>query len=200
MNKPFSQACENNKAPILSILKEVLVHKRHLLEIGSGTGQHASFFAPHLPFIKWQTSDLPINHAGINQWIDTCPANNLLKPLTVDLNLEWPTASIGAIDSIFTANTLHIVSWDLVEKFFEATRLNLAAKGILCIYGPFKYNHQFTSESNARFDLWLKDRDSQSGVRDIEAILALAEAAGLSLRSDVEMPANNRLLVFDKAS
>ena len=198
MNKPFSQACENNKAPILSILKEVLVHNSHLLEIGSGTGQHASYFASHLPFIKWQTSDLLINHAGINQWIDTCPADNLLRPLTVDLNLAWPTASIGTIDSIFTANTLHIVSWALVIKFFEGVALNLAPKGVLCIYGPFNYNNQFTSESNARFDLWLKDRDIESGIRDFEAIQTLAKDAGLSLRSDVEMPANNRLLIFDK--
>jgi hypothetical protein len=199
MNKPFSQACENNKRPILNILSEVFSENEHILEIGSGTGQHAVFFGQHLPHLTWQTSDLPINHQGINLWLDETSLSNVRKPIGIDLNKAWPILKNNPqVDGLYTANTLHIISWPLVVKFFEGIAQNLAAKAVVCIYGPFKYKEKYTSESNANFDLWLKDRDIDSGIRDIEAILSLANSAGLTLIADHVMPANNQLLVFLK--
>jgi len=199
MTKPFSQASENNKQPILNILSKVFSSTKHVLEIGSGTGQHAAFFGQSLPHLTWQTSDLPINHPGINQWLDETNATNVLKPIVIDLNATWPTLVNNIqVDGIYTANTLHIISWPLVVKFFEGIAQNLKAHGNVCIYGPFNYQGNFTSESNANFDLWLKDRDLNSGIRDIEAIMTLANSANLTLIDDHAMPANNRLLVFSK--
>jgi len=201
MNKPFSQACENNKQPILDILSNVFSKSKHVLEIGSGTGQHAVFFGQHLPHLIWQTSDLVNNHQGINAWLAESSLDNVQSPIAIDLNDEWPEfthTSNKPFDALYTANTLHIISWPLVVKFFAAIANNLASQGIVCIYGPFNYQGQFTSESNANFDIWLKDRDEQSGIRDIEKILILAGAAGLTLSDEHVMPANNRLLVFSK--
>lgn len=199
MNKPFSQACENNKRPILEILTKAFSTANQVLEIGSGTGQHAVFFAENLPHLNWQTSDLLFNHEGINAWLNEMALSNVYPPIVVDLNDSLPLQSFKeSVDALFTANTLHIINWQLVVKFFDAIEKNLAANTKVCIYGPFKYQGKFTSESNANFDLWLKDRDSESGIRDIEAILKLANAANLELIDDHSMPANNRLLVFTK--
>lgn len=196
MTRPFSQACENNKQPILEILTHAFAKQKYVLEIGSGTGQHAVHFAKNLPFITWQTSDLSINHAGINQWIDALPSANIRRPLAIDLADVQPI--VENIDAMFSANTLHIISWPLVQKFFDLVKSHLAHNGVLCIYGPFNYQGEYTSESNANFDLWLKARDEQSGIRDFEAVYQLATAAGLSLKEDIAMPANNRMLIFKK--
>jgi len=199
MNKPFSQACENNKRPILNILTKVFSTTKHVLEIGSGTGQHAVFFGQHLPHLSWQTSDLLINHQGINFWLDETTLANVQRPIVIDLDKNWPIAENNLpIDGLYTANTLHIISWPLVIKFFEAIAQNLSSKANVCIYGPFNYQGKFTSESNENFDSWLKGRDINSGIRDIEAVLLLANSAGLTLMDDHLMPANNRLLVFSK--
>jgi len=196
---PFSQACENNKQPILAQLRLAFSQCNQVLEIGSGTGQHAVYFAKNLPQLNWQTSDLLINHQGINQWLEQFPSNNLQPPITIDLNRPWQLSSIASpINGIFTANTLHIISWPLVIEFFNSIATHLVAKGTVCIYGPFNYQGQFSSDSNATFDLWLKDRDINSGIRNLEAIIVLASAAKLQLINDQEMPANNRLLVFVK--
>ncbi|MBU2870082.1 DUF938 domain-containing protein [Colwellia sp. E2M01] len=207
MTKPFSQACENNKKPILTILSEVFANTNHVLEIGSGTGQHAVYFSQHLPNITWQTSDLLINHPGINLWLDEVDNNNVRRPIEIDLanstviSNTWKQLSAKqTIDALYTANTLHIISWSLVVKFFESISQNLSLNSHVCIYGPFNYQGNFTSESNANFDLWLKSRDVNSGIRNIEDILALAESAGLKLIEDHTMPANNRLLTFIKHS
>ena len=197
MTKPFSQACENNKSPILTLLIESFSNSKNVLEIGSGTGQHAVHFAPNMPWLSWQTSDVRDNHHGISQWLNEHPSDNLLHPIELDLNNPWP---IENIDAIYTANTLHIVSWPLVQAFFSGVAQHLAQQGKLCIYGPFNYQGQYTSESNADFDIWLKERDNESAIRDIEAIKVLAENAGLLLVNDYAMPANNRLLIFTKVS
>ena len=199
MNKPFSQACENNKRPILSFLKNIFANKHHVLEIGSGTGQHACFFGQHLPNLIWQTSDLLENHQGINLWLDEANCTNILKPIEIDLNKPWKIPqSNQPIDGLYTANTLHIISWPLVVKFFEGISQNVSVSANVCIYGPFNYKGKFTSESNANFDVWLKERDVNSGIRNIEDIISLGKAAGLNLDDDHAMPANNRLLVFTK--
>lgn len=199
MNKPYSQACENNKKPILEVLTKTFSKSKHVLEIGSGTGQHAFFFSQHLPRLMWQTSDLLINHQGINTWLDEAKWDNVLRPIEIDLNEDWLIPrNDSTIDSLYTANTLHIISWPLVIKFFEGIKNNLPSGASICIYGPFNYKGKFTSKSNESFDLWLKDRDSNSGIRDIEAVLLQAELAGLQLTNDYDMPANNRLLTFSK--
>lgn len=195
MTKPFSQACENNKSPILALLSNIFSQCKTVLEVGSGTGQHAVHFAPNMPWLSWQTSDVVTNHQGISQWLNDYPVGNLLHPIELDLNQQWP---IEKVDAIYTANTLHIVNWALVQAFFNGVSQHLNRQGKLCIYGPFNYQGKYTSESNANFDIWLKERDSQSAIRDIEAIIALAESAGLSLEYDHAMPANNRLLEFSK--
>lgn len=195
MNKPFSQACENNKVAILASLADSFRVSKTVLEVGSGSGQHAVFFAPNMPWLSWQTSDILINHQGISQWLREYPAGNLLHPIELDLNHPWP---VEKIDAIYTANTLHIISWPLVQAFFSGVSQHLNQQGKCCVYGPFNYQGQYTSESNAGFDIWLKERDRQSAIRDIEAIMALAESVGLSLENDHAMPANNRLLVFQK--
>ncbi|SFC90587.1 DUF938 domain-containing protein [Pseudoalteromonas denitrificans] len=195
MQKPFSQACENNKQPIVEILQHTFSGCKTILEVGSGTGQHAVHFAEMLPQLSWQTSDLEENHPGINLWLDESSAKNLLRPLTLDFSKPWP---LTLVDGIFTANTLHIVSFPLVEAFFKGVGRHLNPHGILCLYGPFKYNHQFTSPSNAQFDLWLKNIESSRGIRDIEKVIALANNEGLVLTKDFDMPANNQLLVFKR--
>ena len=195
--KPFSQACENNKAPILEVIREVFNQPVTVWEIGSGTGQHACYFAKELPHLHWQPTDLAENHPGINAWRDEAQLPNLNQPLVLDVtDHNWPCEKI---DALFTANTLHIMSWQNVEILFERFQayLNLSAK--VCIYGPFNYNGNYTSDSNANFDQWLKSRDPLSGIRDFEAVVSLAEKIGLSLKQDNSMPANNRLLVFQKA-
>jgi len=197
MTKPFSQACENNKQPILDILNSAFTNQKHVLEIGSGSGQHAVYLAKNLPTITWQTSDLLINHLGINQWIDDFYIPNIKRPIVVDLAQDHPI--LDKVDTIFTANTLHIISWPLVQNFFKLVEEQLPSEGILCIYGPFNYQGKYTSESNANFDIWLKTRDKDSGIRDIEAVCQLATKSGLSLKEDIAMPANNRILVFNKS-
>ena len=195
MTKPFSQACENNKNLILSIITAYLAQVESVLELGSGTGQHSVHFAANLPHLQWHTSDRLVNHKGIKQWLDEAKLDNLHAPVELDLNRPWP---INTVDAIYTANTLHIVSKPLVEQFFTGVNKHLASKGLVCIYGPFKYNGNFTSESNQRFDEFLNQQDCQSGIRDFEWVQQLAEQAGLMLVDDIAMPANNQLLIFKR--
>ena len=190
MQKPFSQACENNKEPILGVLREEFADCQRILEIGSGTGQHAVYFAEHLPHLFWQTSDLLVNHAGINSWLGSDPAKNLAPPVLLDVSEQsWPVANV---DGIFTANSLHIMAWRAVQDFFRGAGLRLSEGGVLCVYGPFNYGGVPSSQSNARFDAWLRERDSLSGVRDFEALVELAVLAGLKLRAEHPMPASPR--------
>lgn len=198
-NKPFSQACENNKRPILAVLTDAFSETDKVLEIGSGSGQHAVFFAKSLTHLTWQTSDLAENHAGINLWLDEQGRDNIKRPISVDLEQNWAQEDLNLqIDGLYSANTLHIISWPLVVNLFAGIAKNLPSNARVCLYGPFKYQGEFTSDSNADFDKWLKDKDSNSGIRDFEAIVALADSAALSLIKDHPMPANNRLLVFAK--
>ena len=194
--KPFSESCEQNKAPILEVLQDVFADRQNVLEIASGTGQHAVFFGCELPHLVWQTSELTANHAGIRMWLDEARLPNVLPPVEIDVNAAaWP---VGNVDAIFNANTVHIVSWPAVERMFAGIGRVLQAGGMLCLYGPFNYGGNYTSDSNARFDAWLKNRDPESGIRDFEAVNQLAELQGLCLRKDVAMPANNRTLVWQR--
>lgn len=194
--KPYSESCEQNQAPILEVLREEFASSKKVLEIASGTGQHAVFFGRALPHLSWQTSELVHNHAGIQAWLDEANLPNVHAPVAIDVNASaWP---IERVDAVFNANTVHIVSWPGVEQLFAGIGRVLSVGGIVCMYGPFNYGGKFTTESNARFDAWLKSRDPASGVRDFEAISSLAEAQGLHLLKDVSMPGNNRTLVWKR--
>lgn len=196
MNKPFSQACENNKRPILAVLEGAFAQAGSVLEIGSGTGQHAAFFAGALPWLAWQPSDRAENLPGIRSWCDAAGLSNLRSPLELDVEAApWP---VEAADAVFSANTAHIMSWTAVERFFAGVGTLLPPGGVFCLYGPFNYGGRYTSASNAQFDAWLKERDPLSGIRDFEALEALASRAGLVFAADNPMPANNRTLVWRK--
>lgn len=198
---PFSQACENNKRPILAILHQELHDARHVLEVGSGTGQHSVYFAPQLAHLKWQTSDVSANHDIIKAWQDAYPAPNLYPPLVFDLaqNVLPLNPDINEpYDAVFTANTLHIIDWSLVKNLVALTSKALPIHGKLIIYGPFNVQGDYTSAGNRQFDAMLRQRDSGSGIRDLEAITELAKTYQLRLKSNHNMPANNQLLVFEK--
>ena len=194
--KPFVEACERNRAPILEVLRIELAGRSRLLEIGSGTGQHAVYFAPEFPGLVWQTSDVVQNHPDIRAWLDEAGLANVLPPLALDVcEDEWPSDSY---DAVFSSNTAHWMSWPEVECLIAGVGEVLQAGGAFCLYGPFNYRGEYTSESNGRFDRWLKARDPSSGIRDFEAVDELARKAGMTLRQDYEMPANNRVLAWSK--
>jgi cyclopropane fatty-acyl-phospholipid synthase-like methyltransferase len=166
------------------------------LEIGSGTGQHAAWFAPQLPHLTWQTSDLIENHQGILQWIEDCPAANLRGPIALNVGeAQWPDSSV---DAVYTANTAHIMAWHEVQAMFEKVSCNLPANGLFCLYGPMKYSGEHTSESNRFFDLRLREQVAHRGIREFHEINQLALDGGLILLDDHAMPANNRLLIWAK--
>lgn len=194
--KPFSESSAENQEPILAVLRLAFAGVRQVLEIGSGTGQHAVHFARHMPHLTWQSSELAQNLPGIRLWLAEAALPNTPPPLALDINRQpWP---IESVDGIFTANTLHIVSWLEVERLLQGAGQVLRPGGVMCIYGPFNYGGAFTAPSNARFDAWLKARDPASGIRDAEAVCALAEEHGMHLEADHAMPVNNRSLVLRK--
>lgn len=190
-----SQACERNREPILRILRDAFAHVRSVLEIGSGTGQHAVYFAAHLPALIWQPSDTPEYLPLLRERVQAEGGANLRKPIELDVR-AWPR--LEPFDALFSANTLHIMGWGAVQDFFRGVGGTLRAPGVLCVYGPFRYAGRFTTESNAAFDAALRERDPQSGIRDFEAVNALARTAGLALGADHAMPANNQLLIWHR--
>ena len=193
--KPYAESSEKNRAPILSVLKEIFADRKRVLEIASGTGQHAVYFARELPHLTWQPSELPHNLSGIQAWLDDEQPNNVLPPLAIDVNETG--SPVAPVDAIFNANTVHIISWPEVERMFALVARIIEPGGYVCLYGPYNYGGKFTSESNARFDVWLRSRDPNSGVRDFEAVNELAASHGMELLRDFEMPSNNRMLVWE---
>ncbi len=195
-DKPFSPSCERNREPILDVLRIQLADRRHVLELGSGTGQHAVHFAAALPHLRWQSSDRAANLPGIRQWLDEAQLPNTPAPLTLDVSVDaWPQ---DRYDAVFCANTIHIMSWPEVERMFLGLAGVLADDSRLILYGPFKYRGRHTSESNEKFDEWLLSQGPHMAVRDFEAVDALAQAIGLRLIEDDAMPANNRCLVWQR--
>jgi len=194
--KPFAPACERNSDPILEVLREHFADRRNVLEIGSGTGQHAVHFCAALPHLIWQTSDRAENLPGIRAWLDEAGLRNTPPPIELDVaERNWPAARY---DAIFSANTLHIMSWSEVEALFAALPTLSGGDAKLAIYGPFNYGGRYTSASNAAFDESLKARAPHMGIRDMEAVDQLARMAGFALLKDVAMPANNRTLIWQK--
>ncbi len=192
-----AESCERNKEPILQVLQQEFATARSVLEIGSGTGQHAVYFAAHLPHLTWQASEVPAHLAALATRLQLEGAANLPAPVALDVRTaSWPATPV---DAIFSANTLHIMGMDGVRDFFRGAGAALGPHGTLCVYGPFNYGGRFTSASNEKFDAWLKARDARSGIRDFEALDALAGGAGLALTADHAMPANNRTLVWRRA-
>lgn len=193
--KPHSPACERNKVPILEILRNEFARASKVLEVGSGTGQHAAFFATELPHLLWQTSDVRENHPAIRSWIADTSATNLRAPIPLDVARDaWPEA--GSFDAVFSANTAHIMSWNEVLAMLDGVSVVLEAGGTFCLYGPFAYGGEHTSESNRAFDAMLRERDGESGIRDAGSLAVEATARGIEPVRDHEMPANNRVLVF----
>lgn len=195
---PYSEACERNKGPIVEILASAFAGATRVLEIGSGTGQHAVHFAARMPHLEWQPTDRSEHLPGLAARIATEGPPNLRAPLALDVTQpEWPAAGF---DGVFTANTLHIMSWPEVAAFFDGLGRVLSREAVVAVYGPFRYGGAYTSASNAVFDQSLRARDPASGIRDFEAVNDLARARGLVLRADHRMPANNQLLVWERAN
>ncbi|MDX1599520.1 MAG: DUF938 domain-containing protein [Marinobacter sp.] len=194
--KPYSQACENNKAFILERLSLVFQTPGTILEVGTGTGQHAVHFARHLPHLTWQPSDHPDNYRLCLPWLEDARLTNILPPAPLDVSdTEWP---IPDIQGAFSANTAHIMAWKEVEAMFSGLAERLGTGEAFCLYGPFNYNGTWTSESNRQFDQYLRTRNAHMGIRHIEDMEAMAARSGLALESDFDMPANNRFLVWRK--
>jgi SAM-dependent methyltransferase len=189
-----SEACERNKDPILAVLRDAFAASRQVLEIGSGTGQHAVHFARHLPHLHWQPSDTGEYLDALGERIARAGGANLAPP--VELDVRAHTRPVADFDGVFSANTLHIMSWEAVRELFRGVGSHLRRQGVLCVYGPFRYAGRYTSESNADFDRYLKDRDPASGIRDFEAVDEFARQEGLELDGDHDMPAHNRTLVW----
>lgn len=192
--KSYSEASERNRGPILAVLRRWLTGSCRVLEVGSGNGQHAVYFAGALPHVFWQATDRAANLPDVSEWIDDAALPNLGAAIALDVSDErWPAKDF---DAVFSANTAHIMSWPEVELMIRRSAAALRPGGLFLLYGPFNYGGRFTSESNARFDGWLRAREAHMGVRDVEAIEACASAAGFTLIEDNAMPANNRLLVW----
>jgi SAM-dependent methyltransferase len=196
--KPYAESCDQNRDPILAVLRDRLGGACSVLEIGSGTGQHGVYFGAAMPHLAWQTSERAEHHPGIRAWLDEAALPNVLPPLILDVSdaAAWPDDAYGAV---FTANTVHIMGESEVSALFAGVGRVLDSGGLFLIYGPFNYGGRYSSESNARFDQWLKARDPRSGIKDLDWLGELADRAGLLLEDDLEMPANNRILVWRRS-
>ncbi|MFT5720659.1 MAG: cyclopropane fatty-acyl-phospholipid synthase-like methyltransferase [Motiliproteus sp.] len=192
----FSEACERNKAVILEQLQALFSDRNVVLEIGSGSGQHALHLAAALGHLQWQPSEVAGNLAALAHNLSEVRLSNLMDPVCLDVSSSaWPAMPV---DAVFSANTLHIISWDEVECFFAGAARLLSTGGKVAVYGPFRYQGGYTSASNAQFDRSLRQRDPRSGIRDAEAVDCLAAAQGLQLLADLTMPANNQLRLWKK--
>ncbi|MBO6701970.1 MAG: DUF938 domain-containing protein [Pseudomonadales bacterium] len=195
--KRYNRAADNNKAVILKQLQRLLNDGDRLLEIGSGSGQHAVYVADALKKIQWQPSDRGPYFASLQANLAQVTLSNLATPLYLDVSsFDIP----GIFDAVFCANVFHIMPADLIEPMFSGVDRSLSDAGVFVVYGPFKYGGEFTTASNEQFDGWLKSQEAHQGIRDIEMLIAGAAKFGLTLSEDNPMPANNQLLVFRRQS
>ncbi|MBW7470859.1 DUF938 domain-containing protein [Marinobacter sp. M216] len=195
-NLPFSQACENNKAPILGRLREVFEAPGKVLEVGTGTGQHAVHFAKAMPHLQWQPTDHPDATHISRPRLERAALPNILPIIDLDVGTDhWPVESFTWA---FSANTAHIMAWSEVEQMFRGIGERLPEDGAFCLYGPFNNRGEYSSDSNRRFDQHLRSQAAHMGIRDLLDLSALAESAGMTLAENHPMPANNRLLVFQR--
>lgn len=193
MNLPYAESAEQNKRVIFTAIEPYL--RGEALEIGSGTGQHAVYFAALVPGVTWQTSDLQPGLAGIAARIEAAGLANLPPPIALDVRGEWPARRF---DFIFTANSFHIMDREMVAACIAGVGRCLEADGVFAVYGPFNYGGVYTAQSNASFDRMLRQRDPASGLKDFEWIAELSGEAGMDLLEDIDMPQNNRTLVWKK--
>ncbi|MGB0848311.1 MAG: DUF938 domain-containing protein [Thiolinea sp.] len=194
--KPYSESCVQNRDAILSVIQPLLAERKAVLEIGSGTGQHAVYFGAAMPHLNWHTSDQAVYHEGIRLWLEEAQLSNVHMPLTLDVQqANWPPLNV---DAVFTANTFHIMSEAMVADCIAGVGKLLATGGLFIVYGPFNYQGEYTSASNASFDQWLVMQNPESAIRDFEKVNRLAEEAGMALQEDYAMPANNRILCWCK--
>lgn len=194
-DKPYSAACERNRDPILGVLRTHFADRRRVLEIGSGTGQHAAHFAAALPHLVWQPSDRAGNLPGIRAWLDESALSNTEAPIEFDVTGAWPAERY---DAVFSANTLHIMRWPEVEALFAGLPGVTTTDAKLVVYGPFNRAGAFTSASNAAFDAALRRRAPHMGIRDTAAVDVLARQAGFMLIDDVALPANNACRIWQR--
>ena len=192
--RPYAESAVRNATPILEVLGREFGGASRVLEIGSGTGQHAVAFAAAMEHLHWQTSDLVENHAGIRAWIDGSGIKNIAPPLSMDV--RDACVEQGAYDAVFSANTAHIMGIDAVEKMFSLVGKALRPGGVFCLYGPFRQGGELNSQSNADFDANLRQRDSVMGIRDIEKLDQFALSAGLQRVRFYAVPSNNNVAVW----
>lgn len=196
-DKRFAPSTQRNRDPILAVLRRILPKRGRLLEIASGTGEHAAFFAPFFPDLIWQPSEIASDHlASIAAWVEEAGVTNLRPPLQVDVAAPWPVKSL---DAIFNANMIHISPWDTAIGLMAGAGKHLVPGGFLVLYGPFRIGGVHVSDGNANFDVSLRTQNERWGVRDLEDVIALAMANGLTHVETVEMPANNRTVVFQRS-
>jgi SAM-dependent methyltransferase len=194
--RPFAEYASRNAPPILEVLRHEFASFRDVLEIGSGTGQHAVTFASALPHLRWQTSDLDENHAGIRSWLAEVGVDNILPPLSLDVRDARVNAE--SFDAVFSSNTAHIMSQDAVGAMFSIVGRALRGGGRFCLYGPFRQGGAFNTPSNAAFDADLRGRDPSMGIRDLEALDELGDDAGLRRVRLYAVPSNNHIAVWEK--
>ena len=195
--RPNAPATDRNREAILEVLVDEFSDRHEVLEIGSGTGQHAVFFANAMSQLTWQTSDVAANHSGIRSWLEFSKIDNVKPPL--ELDVESATGIDGNFDAVYSSNTAHIMSMHAVECMFELVGNLLPVNGKFCLYGPFNRNGDFTSESNARFDASLRSQEPSMGIRNLEDLELLAEKARMQRRSIYAMPANNFMVAWNRA-
>lgn len=207
IDKPFSSAAQRNREPILDVLRQPFADRHHVLEIGSGTGQHAVHFARTLSQLVWQPADRAENLNGIRSWCEEVNLSNLHMPLALDVNRASDWVSVRAAcespagyDAVYSANTLHIMSWAEVERMFQHLPEVMTVDARLVIYGPFKLGGQHTSASNNAFDAALRSVAPHRGIRDLEAVDTLAQEIGLTMLENYSLPANNRCVVWQRTS
>lgn len=197
MNKPMSPSCERNREPILKVLKDFITpNDRRLLEVGSGTGQHAVYFAPSFPYLEWHPTDKADTIKGIKHWMQEAHIPNIMAPVRLEIGKDdFPKLKF---DVVFTANTFHIMHWKESKSFIKLLGHRLREGSRAIFYGPFKYSGEFTSPSNEAFDRQLKESDPLSGIRSFEDVNNAMIKNGFELIDDIEMPANNRILVYNR--
>jgi cyclopropane fatty-acyl-phospholipid synthase-like methyltransferase len=195
-DRPFAEAAQRNSTAILEVLRREFRETTDVLEIGSGTGQHAVTFAAAIPGLRWQTSDLDEHHASINAWIDTADIETVFRPVTLDVRIGH--VEPASYDAVFSANTAHIMGIDAVRRMFAVVGDALRADGVFCLYGPFRIGGRFNTESNERFDASLRQRDGAMGIRDLEALDEFGAPRGLQRQRLYAMPSNNLIAVWTR--
>ncbi len=194
--KPHAPAAERNGQAILEIISIEFGACRSVLEVGSGTGQHAVFFARAMPWLTWQSSDVAENHPAIRSWIVDSGLENVTNPILLDV--EQADGVDAEYDGVFSANTAHIMSIQAVQCMFDVVGRVLSSNGAFCLYGPFKMDGQFTSQSNEQFDRSLRGQNSAMGIRDLDELDGFAAIAAMNRERLYAMPANNFVAVWRK--